>query len=37
MDVTEPGKSQSSLALPVPAARAVRKLGTTLEMLGGGA
>ena len=27
MDVTEPGKSHSSLALPVPAARAVGKLG----------
>ena len=27
MDVKEPGKSHSSLALPVPAARAVRKLG----------
>ena len=27
MDVKEPGKRHSSLALPVPAARAVRKLG----------
>ena len=27
MDVTEPRKSHSSLALPVPAVRAVRKLG----------
>ena len=30
-------ESHSSLALPVPAARAVRKLGYDIEMLGGGA
>src|SRR5277367_347890 len=31
MDVMESGKSHSSLALPVPAARAVRKLGQDIR------